>query len=166
MIKKWTKRFREGQMDLEDRFRSGRPRKKDLIKKISEMVEKNSSLSCKKIAAELGCSQTTVKKILTIDLDLKKVSFRWIPFRLNPNQKKKRVQISKELIEILENSKRKCNVLTGDETWLYFENPMLSVWQRSGIERPSQPKKTIASKKVMVCVIWSISGIFFSFKIK
>ena len=158
-VKRWTKFFKEGKMDLEDRIRSGRPRNKELIKKVAALVEKNSSLSFKKIAVRLGCSQTTVKKILTMDLGLNKVSFKWIPFKLNPNQKNRRVQISKELITILENSKRKCNILTGDETWLYYENSMPSVWQRSEVKRPSQPKKTIASKKVMACVIWSISGI-------
>ena len=159
-VKKWTKLFRQGKADLVDEIRPGRPRKKDLIVKISDLIMKNPSSSCKRIGIQMNCSQNTVKKILTEDLDLRKVNFRWIPYKLNENQRKKRVQFSKELLQTLKSTKKKCNIFTGDETWLYFHNPMPSIWQRSGLERPSQPKKTIASKKVMICVIWSISGIF------
>ena len=49
--------------------------------------------------------------------------------------------------------------MTADETWIYYDNPILSIWQRSGISRPTHPKKNIASKKLMLTVIWSISGI-------
>ena len=38
-VKKWKKRFEEGRSDLDDDFRSGRPPKSDLVKKVSDVLD-------------------------------------------------------------------------------------------------------------------------------
>jgi len=160
-VKRWTKLFRDGKHDLDDEERCGRPRKDKFIGKISRLIDENPSLSCKKISSKLNISRETVKKILNKDLDLVKMNLRWIPYYLDDSRKKIRVEKSKELLYCLENTPRKerCNILTADETWVYYDNPILSIWQRSGMPRPNHQKKNIASKKLMMTVIWSISGI-------
>ena len=161
-IRKWVKRFKDGEMDIIDSKRSGRPKiKNKFISKVRLMIEENPSLSCKFIAKKLDIGWGTVKKILIEELGLKKVNMKWIPHTLNDDQKAKRKEDSIEILRIIENTPNKelCNLLTGDETWIYYENPRPIVWQRLHHHRPQFPKKTIASKKMMISVIWSCSGI-------
>lgn len=156
-VQKWTKLFKEGKNDLNDEPRSGRPKRKDLHEQISSILSESPDLSCKKIREKLQASQMTVKKII-LELGYVKVNFRWIPYRLNEVQKQKRVMISKELLIDLKKTK-KSNIITQDETWLYFQNPISSIWLKSGVPRPTIPKKNISSKKILVSVFWSVSGI-------
>jgi len=41
---------------------------------------------------------------------------------------------------------------------VYFENPSSSIWIEKGAKRASQVRKSIKSKKVMISVVWSVSG--------
>ena len=58
-------------------------------------------------------------------LKLQKICARWIPHLLTPEQKKDRVEKAPVLLSRFKNrdSRRLREVVTGDETWLYFFEP-------------------------------------------
>ena len=51
------------------------------------------------------------------------------------------------------------SIYTGDETWVYFNNPRKSMWIQKGTRPPTRVRKEISASKVMISVIWSANGI-------
>lgn len=72
------------------------------------------------IAREIGISETSVFKILHEDLGMSKVSARWIPKLLSPEQKLCRRQISEEnLTALFQDEDFFYRIETVDETWVH-----------------------------------------------
>ncbi|CAF1671564.1 unnamed protein product [Rotaria magnacalcarata] len=59
----WFKRFREGDMSLEDRPKSGRPLESD-IERLKVLIEDNPRLTTRELSAMLGCNQSTIDRHL------------------------------------------------------------------------------------------------------
>ena len=158
-IRRWMKKFDDGQDNINDSTRSGRPKKNHLILPIKKLLEENPYLSTKKMGEKLGVSKETINRILKEDLDMKKINFKWIPYVLDSGLRKKRVETSKILLSKLVNLslRERSLIMTGDETWLYLDNPRTFMWNREKIKL-TKPKITISSKKIMISVIWSPSG--------
>jgi hypothetical protein len=49
-------------------------------------------------------------------------------------------------------------ISTGDESWISSQNPRRTMWMQSGIVPPKHARRTIASKKLMITVLWSANG--------
>ena len=153
-VQYWTKRFNEGDEKLEDKPRSGRPRKDHLVPVVASLLDENPFLSQKKIAKLTSTDHKIIHRILTEDLGLTRVNFRWIPYCLSQSQKDLRVEFSKSLLETL--SKVSLNmVITGDETWIHLKNPRAFMWIDSSVPRPERPKLTVGSKKSL-CLFFGI----------
>lgn len=160
-IQKWTKKMIDGNWSIFDLPREGRPERTELSEKIQEVLAYNQYASTKKIAKKVGADPKTVKKVLIEKLRMRKVNFKWIPYVLTLELKAKRVEMAKELFDFLSgcNDQKLRKVITQDETWVYFSNPRNSMWLEEGQPIPEKPKKTIGAKKVMISVIWGITGI-------
>ena len=63
------------------------------------------------------------------------------------------------MVETLENIRYRSSVWTGDESWIYFDNPQDSIWIGKDEELPTRVRRSIRSKKLMISVIWSENGI-------
>ena len=66
-----------------------------------------------------GISSSSVYRILTDRLELKKVCARWVPHLSTQEQKEKRVKLEKEVVE----NRRLMEIVTGDETWIHHFDP-------------------------------------------
>ena len=124
-IRKWIKRFDNGINNINDLKRKGRPKKNEFKKEIAQILEENPFLSTKKLSKLVGIHKNTIKRILIEELEMKKINFKWIPHLLSEKIKKKRVEVCRIILSSLENAKprERSLIITGDETWLYFENP-------------------------------------------
>ena len=84
-----------------------------------------------------------------------------IPHVLTEENKKNRVEISKQLLEILENGFQ--NIVTGDETWIYYftvsSKESNKTWVEVGENRPQITRTAQNSKKRMFCIFFSTDGI-------
>lgn len=123
-VQRWSKYFRNGNMELEDELREGRPVSKttkeniDLVRRI---IDEDPHSSYEDIEEETELSHGTVHKIIHEYLQMQKISSRWVPHELTPEQKSLRVQICKEnLKKFQQDTWRLCDILTGDETWIYY----------------------------------------------
>jgi len=122
-VQKWTKYFREGNMEIEDEPRSGRPVSKtnpENIQAVQDVIDEDPHSTYDDIEAITLLSRGTIERIIQDHLKLRKVTSRWVPHELTPSQKQLRVKICREnLAKFRNNSWRLCDILTGDETWIY-----------------------------------------------
>ena len=80
-VYKWVKRFSEGRESVTDEERSGRPatsRAEENIAKICQIVRENRWLTVRGIAEQVNIDRETVRKILTEDLDMRKVCAKMV----------------------------------------------------------------------------------------
>ena len=92
-VYKWVKRFSEGRESVTDEERSGRPatsRTEENITKVREIVRENLRLTVSSIAEQVNIDRETDRKILTEDLDMRKVCAKMVPKELTVRTKAKK----------------------------------------------------------------------------
>lgn len=122
---RWVREFKDGRKLLTDKPRPGAPKSKvngALIENVKNQIDNDPNISVREISSELDVSIGTVYKVLHEELGLRKISARWVPHVLTPEQKKNRVSCARQLLDLFEPNgpKRITDVVTGDETWIYF----------------------------------------------
>lgn len=62
-VKRWFDKFREGDLSLKDKKRTGRP---NLVSKerLSNIIQKSPNATCNYLATEFGVSRSTIQKAL------------------------------------------------------------------------------------------------------
>jgi len=101
-------------------------------------------ISAKSIAEQLGISHERVGSIIHEDLDVWKLSMKWIPKCLNADQKRQWCQLSEQILEFFwrDPSDFLSRLVTMDETWLYHYDPetkQLSMeWRHSSSPHPKK----------------------------
>ena len=146
---KWVKRFSEGRETVTGEERSGRPPTsvtEENLAKIRQIVRENRRLTVRSIAEQVNVDRETVRKILTEDLDMRKMCAKMVPKELTEEQKQRRVTICQDLLERQDDILGR--VITGDETWVYQYDPetkrQSAQWKTAN---SPQPKK-IASVQI------------------
>ena len=119
---------------------SGRPKSamtKMSVDAVKSMVTEDARYNVLDIAKYLGMPSGTVHKILTEELHLQKISARWVPHLLTDEQKANRVKLSKNLLKKFKKlcQRKRCNLLTGDETWVYYFEPQRKVDNCMGLKK-------------------------------
>ena len=79
------KRFSEGRESVTDEERSGRPatsRTEENIAQIRQILRENRRLTVRSIAEQVNIDRETVRKILTEDMDMRKVCEKMVPMHL------------------------------------------------------------------------------------
>ena len=99
------------------------------------MCEKSFALTIREVAKDVGIAFGTCQKILTEDLQMRRVSVKFCaPHLLTAEQKDNRVSICTDLRERAQNDPNfMSSVITGDESWVYGYDPetkqMSSQWK-------------------------------------
>jgi len=81
-VYKWVKCFSEGGESVSDEERSGRPatsRTEENIANVRQIVLENRRLTVRSIAEQSEHHRETVRKILTEDLDMRKMCAKMVP---------------------------------------------------------------------------------------
>ena len=68
----------------------------EIIDQIHELNLEDRRISAKSIAEQLGISRERVASIIHEDLDMRKLSEKWVPKCLKPDQKRQRCQSSEQ----------------------------------------------------------------------
>lgn len=160
----WMRRFRLGYTSFNDEPRSGRP--KNTIdgkydSKLKEMIAESPTISIRALAHVMHSSMTKTRVYINKNLGLKKVSCKWMPFKLTEKHKQARIDFCHNFLNTYGNINKKVlyNLVTGDETWLRFYDPLIGpqskIWAGKDMAPQKITKKSMADKKIMVCVFFS-----------
>ena len=157
---KWFARFKSGDFCLEDQERPGQPKKFEDAE-LAALLDQDSCQTQEDLAKSLGVEQSTVSRRLKAMGMIQKMS-HWVPHELKDRDVERRKTICELL---LERQKRKGflhRIVTGDEKWIYYENPKRKkAWVKPGEPGPSQPKRNIHCAKVMLCIWWDMKGVVY-----
>jgi hypothetical protein len=99
-------------------------------------------------------------RIFTDVLGIYKIFYRWVPHLLTPALREKRVEMAQQMLSILKRDRRHnfVHVITGDETWVFYNIPYDFEFGPLGSPRPVVEKKELTKDKVMLIVFWSVEG--------
>jgi len=115
-------------------------------------------ISAKSTAEQLGISRERVGSIIHEDLDMRKLSAKWVPKCLNADQKRQRCQSSEQLLEFFRRDPNDflSRLVTIHETWLYHHDPKTKQqsmeWWHSGSPRPKKFRVQKFAGKVLASV--------------
>lgn len=154
----WFKKFNQGQTDLQNKIRPGRPITVD-SESIRKAVEANPSTSTRRLSEEFNISHTSVGRHLRA---MGKVCRRCreVPHDLTENQAIRRLETCKKLLEYPHDNRFIHRIVTSDEKWIYFTNPdKQNQWLDIGQVAQPVPKRERFSKKVLLCVWWNYEGV-------
>lgn len=167
-VYRWVDRFKAGRTSLEDDPRSGRPSSsvtETNIASVENLLMEDRRITIREISAKLGVGVRQVHEILHNHLGVNKVSARWVPRLLVPEQKLNRVETCRHLQELLAvyGDSFWHRLITTDETWVPFFNPetknQSKEW-RKPVEGPPVKARAVPSVgKVMITVFWDCEGI-------
>ncbi|UYV70322.1 hypothetical protein LAZ67_7002518 [Cordylochernes scorpioides] len=135
----WHSRFKAGRISIEDDPRQGRPtfqRTDENVQKITDLIKENPRTTLLELEQDTGISKTTIGRIVTEDLRLKKTPAKFIPRFLTNEQKLCRLATCEDMLEMTRTDPEwKDKIITGDETWVYGYDPET---KRQSAERRGQ----------------------------
>jgi transposase len=120
-VSKWRLRFQHGSDDLFDLARSGRPSRSDFAAPIQSLLQQFPFISCKVLCRKLKIGKATSLRVLHDDLHLEKFNLPSVPHSREADQKWPPVELSRELLQILEQVRQYEfeEILTRDERWFF-----------------------------------------------
>jgi len=71
-----------------------------IIDQIHKLLLEDGRISAKSVAEQLSISRKRVGSIIHEDLDMRKLSAKWVPKQLNADQKRERCLSSEQILEI------------------------------------------------------------------
>ena len=166
---RWISRFNEGSEDIEDKDRPGRPITavtSTNIKLVSNLIEDDIHITYEQIEAELSLHPASIHEIIHVHLKLRKIAARWVPYELTDAQKEKRVAFCKENLAKFNTGKwRICDIITGDESWIYYRaighKQSNKAWVARGEAPPTVQKRNQFELKSMISVFFKSTGVVF-----
>jgi len=97
----------------------------EIIDQIHELILEDRQISVKSIAEQLDISCERIGSIIRENLDMRKLSAKWVPKCLKADQKRQRCQLSEQLLEFFRRYPNDflSRLATMDETCLNHYDP-------------------------------------------
>jgi len=102
-VKNCVTQFKRGKFSTCNAPRPGRPKTvttPEIIDQIHEKIMEDRRISAKSIAEKLGISRERVGSIIHEDLDIRKLSAKWVPKCLNADERRQGCLSSEQLLEL------------------------------------------------------------------
>ncbi|KAL4494398.1 hypothetical protein ABPG72_019808 [Tetrahymena utriculariae] len=168
-VQQIMKEFQEGKRtDHNRQIGSGRPLtscNEDNVVLIEQLIQEDSRISLSQLVEQTQIDRSAIQRILNESLNLKSISAKWVPYNLNENQKKNRIENCKQLLEQLNKKGAQTKLVVVDEKWVYQNSIQLSQNLRCWVdsdnpkpEKPQQTKRSISDKKWMLIFASNFNG--------
>ena len=137
------------------------------MKKIHDLVLVNRRLKMREITETVDISKHCVGHILHEILGMRKLSARWVPRLLTPNNKRNRETTSEQCLTMFKRNPKKFlhRFVTVDETWINWYTPETKEqpiqWISPGERAPKKAKTVLSAGKVMATVFWDSQGVIY-----
>jgi len=87
---------------------------------------------------------------------------KWMPHELNERQQENRKTTCEMLLAKYKRKSFLHRIVTGDEKWIYFENPKCKKsWVDPGAPSTSTARPNRFGRKTMLCVWWNQKGVVY-----
>jgi [histone H3]-lysine36 N-dimethyltransferase SETMAR len=168
VVKRWCREFKCGRTSCENQHAGGPPvtvTTDKNIEKVHDVVLHDRRIRIRQIVEDTGLSYHAVHNILTKELDMKKVSARWVPRMLTDHQKRNRTVICERLLKLFQGDKMNFldRYVTMDESWVHHYDPETKIqskqWKHTGSPPPRKFKVVPSAGKIMLSVFWDAQGI-------
>lgn len=159
--RKWFRRFKCNDYNVEDKPRAGRPSKVN-EEQLEAIRKADTTQTEEEIAGELGVSQKTVSRHLRAQGVRSRYS-QEVPHELTEDNRTHRLSICSSFLS-RHTSKKSflTKIITGDESWLFYAN----IVKKRQLLKPGESGKIRAKpepyrKKLMLCVFWDMKGVIY-----
>ena len=124
IIKNWVAQFKRGDFSTCNAPHPVQPKTvttPETVDQIHELILEDLRILAISVAEQLGISCEWVGSIIHEDLDMRKLSVKWVPKCLNADQKHQWCQSSEQILEFFWRNPNDflLRLVTMDETWLY-----------------------------------------------
>ncbi|XP_029634903.1 protein GVQW3-like [Octopus sinensis] len=145
-VKRWVNEFQHGRESVEDDPTAGSPptaNTEDNIDLALDMIMQDHRILCRQIAERLGISNKRADNIVTKELGFSKVSARWVPRILTPEQKRTRCTLSTSNLELFGADEENflARFITKDESWVHHYQSETKEQSKQWKNTSSTPKK-------------------------
>ena len=167
-VRHWKNKFESGVESIKNAPKSGRPKfapPNEIVSKIKEIIEGDARFTVRDIARKVGISLSTVQLILKKHLKVRKIFARWVPHLLTDEQNRQRVRVAKKLLQMFQTCDKKqfANVVTGDETCVYYFEHVRKVskkiWATKHSKSPKVSKRSLSAWQVWYAIFFSGEGV-------
>jgi len=137
------------------------------VTKIHDLVLAECRLKIREIAEKVGMSKDRVGHILHEILGMRKLSARWVPRLLTPDNKRNRETTSEQCLTLFKRNPKEFlrRFVTVDETWIHWYTPetkeQSKQWTSPGEPAPKKAKTVPSAGKVMATVFWDLQGVIY-----
>ena len=153
----WFKRFREGDISLEDRPRPGRPMESD-IERLKILIEDNPRLTTRELSTMLGCNQSTIDRHLHEMRKVNKLG-TWVPHQLTSDNIQQRISICHFLLSKPNRHRFLQQIITGDDSGFYISTTHASASGSILKICQNRNQKTTCIRKKLCCQFGGISKV-------
>jgi histone-lysine N-methyltransferase SETMAR len=136
--------LKDGRTSVDDDKRSGRPstsRTPANIAKVREAILADRRQTIHDVREIVRLSYGTVQRILADNLNMRRISARFVPRLLSDDQKALRVSVCRELKQARDDPNFIFSIITGDETWVYVYDLETKSSRRSGSRQIHRGRK-------------------------
>jgi len=162
----WFSRCKNGQEKLEDDQRSGRPstsRTAEIVEKVWQLIQCDRRMIIVELEQEVGISHGSIHVILSDDLEMRRVSAKFVPRHLITDQMECHMMVAGDLFEkSTQDPTFLTKIVTGDESWVFAFNPETKVhsaeWHTCLPDQRnhalSNPRKKLCSLHFLTSTVW------------
>jgi len=131
---------------------------------VREIVCADQHLTIREVAEEVRIAFSTCQKILTEDLRMRRVTAKFVPHLLTPEQKDDRVSVCTGLHDLAQNDPNfMSSAIADDECWVFGYDPetkqMFSQWSTSSSPRLKKARQVKFNIKTMLIAFFHIDGL-------
>ena len=128
-IFRWFRQFMFGEGALEDDDRCSRMATTvtpENVCRVESLIKKDPNMTYVEIQDIMKISSGSLTRILHVCLGVRKRCVRWVPHNLSEEQKRGKVDWYTHMLRQFDGgrSPRVCDIVTGDETWVYQTTPI------------------------------------------
>lgn len=158
--RKWFRRFREGNFDVKDAIRTGRPVTTDDAE-MKKLVQSDCHASTRQLALTLAMSATNVSRHLK-NLGMVRKLDVWVPHALSDKNLQDRISACEALLKRNEKASFLKQIITGDEKWIHYNNVgRKRSWSMTDEAPQTVAKAGLHPKKIMLSVWWDYKGVLY-----